>query len=73
MEWVIQLGAVGLSFLLALVLSLRYDPNGLSEFELQRQINAGDDAAKAEQARRALLPTYVALRSFKEVVITISL
>jgi CBS domain containing-hemolysin-like protein len=73
MEWVIQCGAIGLSFLLAAVLSLRYDPNGLSEFELQRQVNAGEEAAKAEQARRVLLPIYIALRSFKEIVITVGL
>ncbi len=70
MEWVIQCGAIGLSFLLAVVLSLRYDPNSLSEFELQRQVNAGEDTAKAEQARRALLPTYIALKSIKEAVLT---
>ncbi len=73
MEWVIQCGAIGLSLLLVVVLSLRYDPNGLSEFELQRQVNAGEEAAKTEQTRRALLPTYIALRSLKEGVLTVGL
>lgn len=73
MEWVIQCGAIGLSLLLVVVLSLRYDPNGLSEFELQRQVNAGDEAAKAEQIRRTLLPTYMALRTFKEAILTVTL
>lgn len=73
MEWVIQCGAIVLSLVLAGISSLRYEPNGLSEFELQRQINAGDDAAKAEQVRRSLLPTYIALRSLKETILTVAL
>ena len=73
MEWVIQCGALALSFLLAVVLALRYEPNSLSEFELQRQVGAGKEPAQAEQARRALLPTYAALQSVKEVILVVAL
>lgn len=71
MEWIIELAAIVLSLLLAAVKTLRYQPNGLSEFELHRQINAGVPSATAEQDRRAVLPTYMALQSFKEVLITV--
>jgi CBS domain containing-hemolysin-like protein len=73
MELLIQLAAIFLSLLLAAVKSLRYEPNGLSEFELNRQVHAGSDAAAAEQARRELLPTYVALQSFKEIIISVAI
>lgn len=73
MEWVIQLGALALCLLLAMVLGMRYEANGLSEFELQRQIKAGDKLAKAEESRRALLATYTALKTFKTVVVSVGL
>lgn len=69
MEWVIQLGALAITGALAVVLTLRYEPNALSEFELARQNNAGNAGAQTEQARRNLLPTYIALRSLKEITI----
>lgn len=68
-----QLAAILLSLLLAAVKSLRYQPNGLSEFELNRQVHSGSDAATAEQARRELLPTYAALQSIKEIIISVVL
>jgi CBS domain containing-hemolysin-like protein len=71
MEWLIQLVAVLLSLLLAAVKSMRYQPNGLSEFELERQVKAGDTAAITEKERRALLPTYLALQYAKEVAISV--
>jgi CBS domain containing-hemolysin-like protein len=73
MELLIQLAAVLLSLLLAAVKSLRYEPNGLSEFELTRQVHAGSDAAAAEQSRRELLPTYAALQSVKEIIISVAI
>ena len=71
MEWLIQIIAIILSLLLAAVKSMRYQPNNLSEFELDRQIKAGNDAAVAERDRRALLPTYLALQYTKEVAISV--
>ena len=44
MEWLIQIIAIILSLLLAAVKSIRYQPNNLSEFELDRQVKAGSDA-----------------------------
>lgn len=73
MEWVIQLAAVATGILLSVVWAWRLDPNNLSEFELHRQINAGHGAAKAEQQRRLLLPTYQALRSLKEIILVVVL
>lgn len=73
MEWIIQCSAVLLSIFLAAVKSLRYGPNGLSEFELRRQAHAGERAATIEQDRRTLLPTYLALKSVKEVTISVGL
>lgn len=69
MEWIIQLGAIVIGIMLSMVWALRYDPNALSEFELQRLVNAGEPAAKAEQERRALLPTYQALCAVKEALL----
>lgn len=71
MEVIIQLVAIVLSVLLAAVKTLRYQPNGLSEFELHRQINAGNAGATAEQDRRTLLPTFMALQSLKEILISV--
>lgn len=73
MEWLIQFVAIILSLLLAAVKSMRYQPNSLSEFELARQVKAGDTAAITEQERRALLPTYLALQYTKEVAISVIL
>ena len=71
MEWLIQIVAVGLSLLLAAIKSMRYQPNALSEFELERQVKAGDRAAITEKERRALLPTYLALQYTKEVAVSV--
>lgn len=73
MEWLVQFVAVCLSLLLAAVKSMRYQPNALSEFELERQVKAGDHAAISEKERRALLPTYLALQYTKEVAISVIL
>lgn len=73
MEWVIQISAIVLSLLLAIVKSLRYTPNGLSDFELHRQVHAGNAHAIAEQQRRELLPTFIALQSGKEMIISIAI
>jgi CBS domain containing-hemolysin-like protein len=73
MEWLIQFFAIILSLLLAAVKSMRYQPNALSEFELERQVKAGNAQAISEQERRALLPTYLALQYAKEVAISVIL
>jgi CBS domain containing-hemolysin-like protein len=73
MEWLIQFVAICLSLLLAAVKSMRYQPNALSEFELERQVKAGDAAAITEQERRTLLPTFLALQYTKEVAISVIL
>lgn len=73
MEWAIHGGALVLSFLLAVVRALRYEPNGLSDFELQRLAAAGEELAVAEQTRRTLLPTYLALRTAKEALLLAAL
>jgi len=73
MVWLVQFVAVCLSLLLAAVKSMRYLPNALSDFELERQVKAGDAAAIAEQERRALLPTYLALQYAKEVALSVIL
>lgn len=73
MELLIQLAAIVLSLILAAIKSLRYEPNGLSEFELTRQVRSGSDAAAAEQTRRELLPTYAALQSIKEIIISVAI
>lgn len=73
MEWLIQFFAIVLSLLLAAVKSMRYQPNALSEFELERQVRAGNAEAIGEQERRALLPTYLALQYAKEVAISVIL
>ena len=73
MEWLVQFVAICLSLLLAAVKSLRYQPNALSEFELERQVKAGDAAAISEKERRSLLPTYLALQYSKEVAISVIL
>lgn len=70
MELLILFGALVLCFALALVKSLHFKPNSLSEFELGRKIKAGDHAAVAEQERRELLPTYQALQNSKELFLT---
>lgn len=68
-----QLFAIILSLLLAAIKSAKFLPNNLSEFELERQVKAGDPAALAERERRALLPTYQALQYAKEVTISVLL
>lgn len=68
MDWIIQIIVLVLAVCLAYAKSLLYQPNGLSDFELQRLIRHDDKAAHAEQYRRSLLPTYIALRSLKEVI-----
>lgn len=73
MEWIIELAAIVLTLLLAAVKTLRYEPNNLSEFELHRKINAGDASSAAEQDRRMLLPTYLALQSAKEIIISVAI
>jgi CBS domain containing-hemolysin-like protein len=73
MEWIIELVAIILTLLLAAVKTLSYEPNGLSEFELHRKINAGDAHAAAERDRRLLLPTYLALQSAKEIAISVAI
>jgi len=73
MEWPVQFVAICLSLLLAAVKSMRYQPNAVSEFELDRQVKAGDPAAVSERERRALLPTYLALQYTKEVALSVIL
>lgn len=73
MEWVIQIVALLLCVLLALIKTMRFAPSGLSEFELRRRATAGEKEAIAEEHRRMILPTCIAVRDVKELVLTILL
>jgi CBS domain containing-hemolysin-like protein len=71
MEILIQLAALALTLLLAVIKSLRYAPIGPSDFELSRQAEAGSEAAVLEWRRRGALPTLVALQYIKEIIISV--
>ncbi|HSE60696.1 MAG TPA: CBS domain-containing protein [Candidatus Saccharimonadales bacterium] len=71
MEIVIQVIAVLLTFLLAVIKSLHYSPVGPSDFELSRKAEAGDKGAIAEWHRRNALPTLTALQFVKEIIISV--
>lgn len=73
MEWFVLITAFLFSGVLALVKSLNYYPSGHSASELDRKVKAGEAAAQYEAFRRPLLPTLIALRTLKEVVLTIAL
>src|SRR5688572_19319983 len=73
MEIAIYFCALVLMFVLAAVKTAQYSPNNLSDFELERQVGVGHIGAIAEQKRRALLPTFIALKTVKEVVFTVAL
>lgn len=68
MEWLIQLGAVGIAFVIALLRSVRITAAGLSEFELHRRAEGGDAAAAHELRRRPLLAAIRGLVALKVVV-----
>jgi CBS domain containing-hemolysin-like protein len=71
MEILIQLAAIALTLILAIIKSLHYAPIGPSDFELSRQAEAGDEQALAEWHRRAALPTLTALQYIKEIIISV--
>jgi len=73
MEWIILAIALLLSLFLAYAKSLHYTPNGTSDFEMARLLRADNKTAIAEQQRRELLPTYIAFRNLKEVIIPVGL
>lgn len=73
MEIVIQLVAFGLALVLALIASMRFTTNGLSTFELDRQLQSGSDQALAEQKRRALLSTFMAFNVLKQWAIIVAI
>lgn len=71
MELVVELVAIALTLILAVVKSFNYAPRGGSDFEVSRRAHAGDAHAMAELERRHLLPTFVALQYVKEIVISV--
>jgi CBS domain containing-hemolysin-like protein len=73
MEILIQIIAVVLTLLLAVVKSIKYAPIGPSDFELSRQAEAGDELAVAEWHRRNALPTLVALQYIKEIILSVAI
>lgn len=73
MEWLVQCTALVLALFLAMTKSLRYEPSGLSDFELAARVKKGDTLAMREQQRRELLPTFMALRTFKTLALSIFL
>jgi hypothetical protein len=73
MEWIILAAALFLSLLLALTKSLRYAPNGMSDFELARLLRADNKTAQAEERRRAMLPAYIAAQHLKEILLVVGL
>lgn len=68
MELLIQLIAVLLAVVLAVVKSHRFTAQSVSEFELQRQAQAGEDGAKYELQRRHFLPLFEAGQRLKIAV-----
>ena len=75
-EWLIQLLVLGFVIILAGIRTLRFLPNELTDFELQRQVKKGVDAALLEQRLRQDRSLLVAAQRFVSlllVVIIISL
>ncbi|HSW80873.1 MAG TPA: CBS domain-containing protein [Candidatus Saccharimonas sp.] len=73
MELVVELAAIALTLILAIVKSFNYAPRGGSDFEVSRHAHAGNAHAVAELERRKLLPAFVALQYIKEIIISVGI
>lgn len=73
MEWFIQFIALLLVFFIAAVRSLRFDPNDLTTFELERQAKRGVDAALTEQTLRKNQPLLLSLQRLVALLLSLLL
>jgi CBS domain containing-hemolysin-like protein len=70
-EWLIQLLVLGFVIVLSGIRTLRFLPNELTDFELQRQVKKGVDAAILEQRLRQDRSLLIAAQRFVSLLLVI--